>query len=92
MQHPVDLESLSQALTDHPWLADAIRNGAWWDRSEGGVELVAPLGDPHELRAGLAALTAALGIETIAPGTAAGWRSMPVAEEVAASARWSAAR
>lgn len=87
MEHPVDLEGLSAAFTDHPWLAEAIRNGAWWDTGEGRVELLAPLADPHELRQGLAALSDALGIDAAVPTGRPGWRSRPLPRALATAAR-----
>lgn len=63
MNPTIDLERLSAAFTDHPWLAEAVSNGAWWGRVDGGVHLVTPLEDPVELRAGLVALAEALGCE-----------------------------
>ena len=62
MDSRIDLERLSQVLTDHPWLAEAMSNGAWWS-SDGSVRVVAPVEDPLEVRAGLAALAEVLGCE-----------------------------
>ncbi len=61
MDNPIDLERLSVAFTDHPWLAEAISNGAWCGRWDGSVQVVAPVEDPMEVRAGLAAFAEAIG-------------------------------
>lgn len=61
MDNPIDLERLSVAFTDHPWLAEALSNGAWWGNCDGTVQVVAPVEDPVEVRAGLAAFAAAVG-------------------------------
>ncbi len=63
MDNPIDLERLSEVFTDHPWLAEAISNGAWWGNCDGTVEVVTPVGDPVAIRAGLAAFAEALGCE-----------------------------
>lgn len=61
MDRPIDLERLSAVLTDHPWLAEALSNGAWWGRCDGSVEVVAPIEDPIAVREALGALAEALG-------------------------------
>lgn len=61
MGNPIDLELLSEVFTDHPWLAEAISNGAWWGNCDGTVELVTPVEDPLAIRAGLVAFADALG-------------------------------
>lgn len=63
MDRPIDLERLSAVFTDHPWLAEALSNGAWWGDGDGGVQVVAPLGDPIAVREALAAFADALGCE-----------------------------
>ena len=63
MQHTIDLERLSQVFTDHPWLAEALSNGAWWGNGDGTVQVVAPVEDPLVIRKGLAALAEALGCD-----------------------------
>lgn len=65
MQGRIDLEALSQVFTDHPWLAEAVSNGAWWGNGDGTVQVVPPLEDPVEVRAGLREFALALGC---APG------------------------
>ena len=61
MDNPIDLERLSEVFTEHPWLAEAVSNGAWWGNCDGTVEVVTPVGDPVAIRAGLAAFAEALG-------------------------------
>ncbi len=63
MDHSIDLERLSEVFTDHPWLAEAVSNGAWWGNCDGTVEVVTPVGDPVAIRAGLVAFAEALGCE-----------------------------
>lgn len=62
MDNPIDLERLSEVFTDHPWLAEALSNGAWWGNGDGTVRLVTPVEDPMAIRAGLAAFADALGV------------------------------
>lgn len=62
MDNPIDLERLSEVFTDHPWLAEAISNGAWWGNGDGTVQLVTPVEDPMAVRAGLVAFAEALGV------------------------------
>lgn len=61
MDNPIDLERLSEVFTEHPRLAEAISNGAWWGNCDGTVEAVTPVGDPVAIRAGLVAFVEALG-------------------------------
>lgn len=61
MDTRIDLERLSEVFTDHPWLAEAISNGAWWGNGDGTVEVVPPVEDPMVVRAGLVAFAEALG-------------------------------
>ena len=61
MHDTIDLERLAQVFTDHPWLAEAISNGAWWGNADGTIRFVPPLEDPSEVRRGLAAFADALG-------------------------------
>lgn len=63
MHATIDLERLAAVFTDHPWLAEAISNGAWWGNGDGTIRVVPPLEDPWEVRRGLAALAEALGCE-----------------------------
>lgn len=76
MPTPIDLERLSEVFTDHPWLAEAISNGAWWGNGDGSVQVVAPLEDPVAVRAGLTAFVEALGCGSgdIVDGAAAAHR------------------
>ena len=69
MERRIDLERLSQAFTDHPWLAEAVSNGAWWN-GDGSFRVVTPVEDPMELRAGLFALADALGCDPSDVGVA----------------------
>lgn len=86
MDNPIDLERLSEVFTEHPWLAEAISNGAWWGNCDGTVEVVTPVGDPVAIRAGLVAFAEALGCP---PGDIAAGGGAPVAAPVgrAATAR-----
>lgn len=61
MERPIDLDGLCEVFTDHPWLAEAVSNGAWWARLDGSVRVIAPLEDPLAVQAGLAALADVLG-------------------------------
>lgn len=63
MDRPIDLERLSEVFTDHPWLAEALSNGAWWGNGDGSVQVVAPLADPIAVREALAAFADALGCD-----------------------------
>ena len=60
MDNPIDLERLSEVFAEHPWLPEAISNGAWWG-SDGTVNVVAPIEDPMAIRAGLHAFADAIG-------------------------------
>lgn len=69
MESRIDLERLSQVFTDHPWLAEAVSNGAW-RAGDGSFRIITPVDDPMELRAGLFALADALGCEPTDVGVA----------------------